>query len=131
VKQFGELFQSANWKMEKHVPMIECPDQVHPNELFSVRVALGKEIGHPNTTEHHIRWISVYFQPKGEMFTHQVGYYEFCSHGESTKGANQGSIYTNHDITTSLTINEPGIIYAAALCNIHGLWQSEKEVFLF
>ena len=27
------------------------------DEMFAVKVSLGKEIAHPNTTEHHIRWI--------------------------------------------------------------------------
>jgi superoxide reductase len=131
MKQFGDLFQTANWKKEKHVPVIECLDQVHAGEFFSLKVSLGKEIEHPNTTEHHIRWISVYFKPEGETSTYQVGHFEFCAHGESTRGANQGSIFTNHEVATSLKVGEPGIIYATALCNIHGLWRSEKILQLF
>lgn len=34
MKQFGELFQSADWKTEKHIPVIECADQVKAGELF-------------------------------------------------------------------------------------------------
>ena len=128
MKEFGELFQSADWKTEKHVPVIECPDQVKAGEPFSVKVALGKEIAHPNTTEHHIRWISVYFLPEGAKFTYEVGRFEFCAHGESTDGPNQGPVYTNHEVTMSLRISKSGTIYAAALCNIHGLWQSAKEI---
>lgn len=128
MKSFGELLQTADWKKEKHVPVIECPDRAKADESFTIKVALGKEIPHPNTTEHHIQWISVYFQPEDEMFTHQVGHFEFCAHGESAKGANQGSVYTNHEVTISLKASKPGIIYATALCNIHGLWQSEKEL---
>ena len=60
MKTFGELFQSADWKKEKHVPVIECPDQVKVGEIFPVKVTVGKEVAHPNTTEHHIRWITVY-----------------------------------------------------------------------
>ena len=130
MKQFGELFQTADWKTEKHVPAIECSDQVKSDELFPVKVTLGKEITHPNTTEHHIRWISVYFQPEGEKFAFQVGHFEFSAHGESTDGANQRPVYTNHEVTVSLKITKPGVIYASALCNIHGLWQSGKEIKL-
>jgi superoxide reductase len=126
--KFGELFQTADWKAEKHVPVIECPDKVKTGELFSVKVALGKEIAHPNTTEHHIRWISVYFHPEGEKFPHQIGHFEFCAHGESVEGPNKGPVYTHHDVTASLKINKSGVIYATALCNIHGLWQSEKNI---
>jgi len=130
MKLIGELFQTADWKTEKHVPVIECPDQVKAGELFAVKVALGKEIAHPNTTEHHIRWISVYFHPEAAKFPYEVGHFEFSAHGESAEGPNQGPVYTHHEVTASLKINKPGVIYAAALCNIHGLWQSQKEIKL-
>lgn len=131
MKQFGELFQTADWKKEKHVPVIGCPDQVKAGEIFPVNITLGKEITHPNTTEHHIRWISVYFRPEDENFTYQVGHFEFSAHGESAKGANQGSVYTNHEVTISLKVSKLGVIYATSLCNIHGLWQSEKELRIY
>jgi len=82
----GERIQTADWKKEKHVPVIECPDQVKAGEVFEVKVGLGKEIAHPNTTEHHISWISLYFQPEGGKFTHDVGRFEFNAHGESAAG---------------------------------------------
>ena len=59
------FFQSDDWKTEKHVPVIECADTVPSDEFFELKVSLGKEIAHPNTTEHHIRWIRVYFKPQG------------------------------------------------------------------
>lgn len=124
----GEYLQQADWKKEKHSPIIEAPDQVTANELFEVRVSIGQEIAHPNTTEHHISWITLYFQPQGEKFTHQVGHYEFSAHGESTIGPNQGPVYTHHGVTTSLKITKPGTLFALALCNIHGLWESSKEI---
>jgi len=128
MKQFGELYQTANWKTEKHVPVIECPDRVKAGELFPVKVTLGKEIAHPNTTAHHIRWISVYFHPEGEKFAYQIGHFEFSAHGESTEGPDTSSIYTHHEASTSMRTSKPGTLYAAALCNIHGLWQSAKEI---
>jgi superoxide reductase len=128
MKQFGELFQSADWKTEKHVPVIECADKVKANELFPVKVTLGKEIAHPNTTEHHIRWISVYFHPDGVKFPYEIGHFEFAAHGESTEGPDKSSIYTHHEVSLSMKTGKPGVIYAAALCNIHGLWQSSKEI---
>ena len=73
MKQFHELFQSADWKQEKHVPVITAPDKVKKGEFFDVEVGIGKEIAHPNKTEHHIRWIVVYFQPEGEKFPYEIG----------------------------------------------------------
>jgi len=73
-------------------------------ELFDVKVTLGKETAHPNTTENHISWVSLCFHPEGEKFIHQVGHYEFCAHGELAKGANQGPAYTNHEVITSINL---------------------------
>jgi len=130
MKPFGELYQTADWKTEKHVPVIECPEKVKAGELFSVKATIGKEVAHPNTTEHHIRWISLYFLPEGAKFPYEVGHFEFNAHGESTEGPNKGPVYTNHEATASLKISKPGTIYATSLCNIHGLWKSEKDIQL-
>lgn len=124
----GDLFQSADWKAEKHVPVIECPDTVNADEVFEIKVSIGKEIAHPNTTEHHIRWIQLYFKPEGDKFAYQVGNYEFTAHGESTEGANAGPIYTHHAVTAAAKIKKPGVLYASSLCNIHGLWESSAEI---
>lgn len=128
MRQMGELFQTADWKMEKHVPVIECSDKVKSGDSLSIKVTVGKEVMHPNTTEHHIRWISVYFHAEGDKFPYQVGHFEFSSHGESNQGPNMGPVYTNYDVAFSMRITRPGAIYAASLCNIHGLWQSMKLI---
>ncbi len=130
LEKLGELIQEADWKIEKHVPVIECPNTVKADEMFKVTVGLGKEVAHPNTTEHHIRWISMFFHPKDEKFPYHIGHYEFNAHGESVKGPNTSSVYTHHEVTTTFKTSKPGTILALALCNIHGLWQSAKEVKL-
>jgi superoxide reductase len=126
--ELGARIQKADWKKEKHVPVIECPDEVKAGELFEVKVSLGKEIAHPNTTEHHIRWISLYFHPEGEKFTYDVGYFEFNAHGESVQGPNEGPVYTHHEVAFSMKTNKPGTLYALSYCNIHGLWEYAKEI---
>jgi superoxide reductase len=130
MQSLSEHIQRADWKKEKHVPVIECPSEVKAGENLEVKVSLGKEIAHPNTTEHHIRWISVFFHPEGDKFTYQIGHFEFSAHGESTEGPNKGPVYIDHKITTWLKTNKPGTIYALALCNIHGLWEGTKEITL-
>lgn len=126
--KLGDLLQEADWKSEKHVPVIECPNEVKAGEVFDVKVGLGKEVPHPNTTEHHIRWISLYFHPTGEKSPYHVGTYEFNAHGESSQGPNEGPVYTHHQVTASMKTSKAGTLYALALCNIHGLWQSSKEI---
>lgn len=125
---FKELFQSADWKMEKHVPVIEAPDKVKKGEFFKLAVTIGKEISHPNKTEHHIRWIAVYFQPQDEKFPYQIGKAEFAAHGESVKGPDTSTVYTHHEVVLSFKTDKPGTIYASSYCNIHGLWQNSKKL---
>jgi superoxide reductase len=130
LKKIGELVQEADWTKEKHVPVIECADAVKTDEIFAVKVTIGKEIAHPNTTEHHISWISLFFYPEGEKFPYQIGRYEFSAHGASVQGLNTSSIYTHHAVTTWLKTSKPGTFIAVSFCNIHGLWQSSKEIKL-
>lgn len=126
----GERVQQADWKKEKHVPVIECVEQAKAGELLEIKVTLGKEIAHPNTTEHHISWISLYFLADGDKFVHNVGRYEFAAHGESTAGPNQGPVYAQPMLTTWVKIGAAGTFYAVAMCNIHGLWESNNTVKL-
>lgn len=117
----ASTIQTADWKKEKHAPVIECPDAVKAGEVFEVKVSVGKEIAHPNTAEHHIRWISLYFQPEGDKFTYEVGHFEFNAHGE-------GTAFTTPMGTVSLKVDKPGTLHALSHCNIHGLWESSKEI---
>jgi superoxide reductase len=98
--------------------------------MFMVKVTVGKEAPHPNTTEHHIRWVTLYFLADGEKFPYEIGRFEFNAHGESVDGPNKGSVYTNPEITATIKVSKSGMIYASALCNIHGLWSSEKALKL-
>lgn len=123
-----DLFQAADWKAEKHVPVIEAPDKIKKQEAVNVTVTVGKEIPHPNTTEHHIRWIDVYFHPKGEKFPYQIGRFEFNAHGESVQGPNTSTIYTQSTLMCTFKTEKPGIIFASSYCNIHGLWENSKEL---
>jgi len=126
--ELKDLFQSADWKKEKHVPVIEAPDKVKKGEFFKVAVTIGKEIAHPNKTEHHIAWIDVYFHPEGEKNPYQIGKAEFAAHGASAQGPDTSTVYTGHAVVLSLKTDKPGAIYASSYCNIHGLWQNSKSV---
>jgi len=128
MSELGSHIQTADWKSEKHVPAIEVPEEVKANELFNVTVSVGKDIAHPNTTEHHIRWIALYYYAEGEKFVHEVGTFEFSAHGESADGANKGPVYTNHSVIAQLKLAKSGVLHATSYCNIHGLWQSSKAI---
>ncbi len=123
-----DLLQSADWKTEKHVPVIECPDRINKGEALRLDISVGKQISHPNTTEHHIKSIEVYFLPAGEKFPYQVARFEFNTHGESVQGPNTSTIFSEPKITAFFKTEKSGLIMATSYCNIHGIWKSEKEV---
>jgi superoxide reductase len=124
----SDIIGKADWKTEKHVPAIECPSEVKADAMFDVKVSIGKEIAHPNTTAHHITWIALYFQADGEKFAHQIGRYDFMAHGEAVEGADAGPVHTHHRAVATMATKKSGKLFAVSMCNIHGLWQSEKEI---
>ncbi len=123
-----DLLQGADWKTEKHVPVIEGPDKTAAGQVVNLEVSVGKQIAHPNTTEHHIRYIEVYFLPAGEKFPYQLGRFEFNAHGESVGGPNTSSIFSEPKAAVAFKTAKSGTAMALAYCNIHGLWRSEKEL---
>jgi len=116
MKNLHELFQTGDWKQEKHTPVIK------------ITVSVGREIPHPNTTAHHISWIEVYFLPDGEKFPYEIGRFEFTAHGASAQGPDTSSIYTVPEVTVTFKTEKSGTILAASYCNIHGLWENSKEL---
>ncbi len=126
----GDYLQTADWKAEKHVPVIELKGPVQKGEPVEVRVSVGAEIPHPHTTEHHIRYIKLFYKPEGEKFIVHLGSYFFEAHGESVAGANQGSAKCEPIVATTITLEKPGQLLAVSYCNIHGLWESSREVTL-
>lgn len=126
--QAKDLVQSADWKTEKHVPVIEAPDSVNKGQVVTLNVTVGKDVPHPNTTEHHIAWVSIYFLPKGEKFTYQLARMEFSSHGASVQGPNTSTVYTHSAATCAFKTEKSGAIIAVSYCNIHGLWENSKEI---
>jgi superoxide reductase len=126
--ELKDLFQSADWKKEKHAPVIEAPEKIKKGEAVIVKASVGKEIAHPNTTAHHIRWIEVYFLASGEKFPLQIGRCEFVSHGESGQGPDTSTVYTAPEVSLKFKTDKSGTILASSYCNIHGLWQGSREI---
>ncbi len=126
--EIKDLYQTADWKKEKHAPAIEAPESVKKGSAVTVTVSVGREIAHPNTTAHHIRWIEVYFQPEGGKFPFQVGRFDFSAHGESPDGPDTSTVYTVPSALCTFKTDTPGTIMASSYCNIHGLWGSSKSL---
>lgn len=121
MKTIGTMLQSGDWKGEKHVPVIHVPEKVKKGEAFEIKVLIGEEIPHPNTLEHHISWIRVYFHPEGAKFPIEIGSSEFSAHGE-------GEVFNEPYLTLKVKVDKPGTIHAISYCNIHGLWENSEEL---
>ncbi|WP_022850516.1 class II SORL domain-containing protein [Limisalsivibrio acetivorans] len=124
----GDFVKTADFKSEKHVPVVEVPAGVKKGEAFDVTVSIGKEIAHPNTTEHFIAWISLYFKPADGGVVSHLAKFDYMAHGESTKGANEGPAHTEPYSVAKIKLDEPGTLVAVSYCNIHGLWEGSAEV---
>lgn len=126
--KIADVIQSADWKSEKHAPVIEAPEKVKAGESFTVDLCVGKEIAHPNTTEHNIRWIKLYFKADNGKFVYEIGSFEFNVHGESVDGANKGPVYTDPVAKAVIKLSSSGTLLATSYCNIHGLWESSQAI---
>lgn len=121
MKKIGELYQSGDWKNEKHVPVIHVNNNVKAGEDIEIEVLIGEEIGHPNELEHHIKWMNIYFHPEGEKFPVEIAHLEFNAHGEL-------GVTTDYYAKAKFKAEKSGIIYATSYCNIHGLWENSAEL---
>lgn len=111
--------KSADWKAEKHVPAITVLGQFVAGQPLEVEVAVGKEIPHPNTVEHHIAWIQLFYVDDGSQLPTELGRAELAAHG---------SVATGAVARFSVILGNPGKLLALAYCNLHGLWEGEAAV---
>jgi superoxide reductase len=112
----GEFIKSADWKNEKHAPVIDIPESLKPGEAFDATVTVGKEIAHPNTIEHHIKWFDLYVKYDDGQFLVHIG------HAELTP------VTCQPKVTFSVKLDKPGMLIATSYCNIHGLWEGSCRI---
>lgn len=124
----ADKIKSADFKSEKHVPVIECADSVTPGAPLEVTVSVGKEIPHPNTANHFIEWIALYFTPKGSTMPVELFRTTFSAHSAAMAADAKGPAATAPFATCKVSLNGPGTLEALSYCNLHGLWQSAKEL---
>ena len=118
--KISTLVKSADWKAEKHVPVITALGPFTPGEALEVEVAVGKEIPHPNTIEHYIAWIALYYTPEGSQLPTELARAEFAAHGPE--------VLTAPILKTIVRLPKSGTLHAVAYCNLHGLWESELKI---
>lgn len=124
MKKLGELIYTAEGsydtavlsKAEYHLPKIVIPEQIKVGETFKVKITVGP---HPNTTEHHIKRIELYFNEEGRVFNPILLAYVDLT-----------PIYSQPEVEFTIKLSKSGSLHAVEYCTLHGLWETTKEVKL-
>ncbi len=124
----SEFVKTADWANEKHVPVIDCADEVQAGQPLAVTVTVGKQIPHPNTANHFIAWIALHFVPAGAKTSIEIARCELSAHGAAMAADATGPVKTGAKLAVDVSLATSGTLYATAYCNLHGLWASEKAV---
>jgi len=98
---------------EKHVPVIEVSDYPEHGDKV-VTITVGKQVTHPNTIEHHIKWIGL-FGVKNGIAVHIATF-------------DLGPTYEVPMVTTHVKTEGLSELIALEYCNIHGLWESSLKL---
>ncbi len=101
-------------KRESHTPKIEAPATAKPDEAVTVKVTVGP---HPNTPEHSIRWLAVFFYEEGRAFN-----------PVTLAKVSFNAPTTEPEIALKVKLPRSGVIHALEYCNLHGLWSGKKEI---
>lgn len=118
---FDKLIQTGDWKGEKHVPVITAPESFAKDEEIEIKVSIGDAIGHPNTLEHYISWIKLFYVEDGKKFAVELSDFQFTAHGE-------GEVYSEPYGVAKIKLPGSGNLSALSYCNIHGLWGNEQAI---
>jgi len=110
--KFGDILKSPDAEgKEKHVPVIEIDKGKGEGGADIVRIIVGKEVPHPNTTEHHIVWIEL-FGVKQDGQVINLGKSDFAPG------------YTSPNVRFQVPVAEFKAFCAVSYCNIHGVWEN-------
>ena len=112
--KLGELIKGADKEgKEKHVPVIELVSCEECGKN-AVKVTVGKETPHPNTVEHHIKWIAL-FGVKNGLAVHVATF-------------DLGPTYGVPTVVAHVNMEGFAELVAVEYCNIHGLWESSLSL---
>ncbi|MCD6136443.1 desulfoferrodoxin [Candidatus Bipolaricaulota bacterium] len=112
--QLGELIKTGSQEgKEKHVPVIELVscEECGTN---AVKITVGKEVPHPNTIEHHIKWIALFGVKKG-VAVHIATF-------------DLGPTYGIPEVMTHVNTEGLSELIAVEYCNVHGLWEGSLKL---
>ncbi len=112
--KLGDLVKGGTQEgKEKHVPVVELKACKECGE-DAVKITVGKEVAHPNTVEHHIKWIAL-FGVKSGVAVHIATF-------------DLGPTYGKPTVVTHVNLEGFSDLVAVDYCNIHGLWEGSLKL---
>ncbi len=114
--RFGDIIRMEEEGAAKHKPHVEIPSPVKVGEKIKLRIHVGKEVVHPNTVEHHIKWIQVFLQEKERLYPVHLATIDL------------GPSYGEPKVELSLKLRRSCTLLVLSYCNLHGLWENHAEV---
>ncbi|MGD2176131.1 MAG: desulfoferrodoxin family protein [Candidatus Brocadiaceae bacterium] len=96
---------------KKHLPVIDCPDQVQAGECFEVTIEVGRHLEHPKERGHYIHFVELYAD---ETY---LGRQDFTP--VTTCPVAKFCVQLEH-------IHKQ--LRAFEFCNLHGVWEGDKVV---
>ena len=116
-KRLGdELIPAAKEGREKHAPHLTAPAKASAGVPFTVEVIVGKEKRHPNTIEHHIKWVQLFAKEDGDKPIVHIATFDL------------GPAFAEPRITVPVMLEKTSTLYVLAYCNIHGVWENSAVV---
>lgn len=98
---------------KKHLPEITAPARIKRDEVFPVSIEVGHLMAHPNEAGHFIEWLELYC---GDTFLFRVTL--------------SGSVSLPKTTVPVKLSHAHGPLKAFAKCNLHGLWETTKDIMI-
>ncbi len=95
---------------KKHAVIIDAPDSVKSGEKFEATIKVGEHKNHPNELSHFIEWMELYV---GDTFLARL---------------DLSPEKTDYVMKATVQLDHAHPIRGRAKCNLHGIWESEKEI---
>jgi len=117
MKTYTKKEEIESTLMEKHVPVIKTPAKVKAGEEFEVVINVGENVPHPNTIEHHIKWIQVFAEVEGRPYNPvHAATFDF------------GPTFAEPKVKFRMKLNKTATLTALEYCNLHGVWENSVEI---
>jgi len=102
---------------EKHVPVIKAPEKVKAGEEFEVIINIGENVPHPNTVEHHIKWIQVFAEVESRSYNPvHVATFDF------------GPTFAEPKVKFRMKLEKSSTLIVLEYCNLHGVWENSVKI---